>query len=638
MPPPVRSIQTANDTLASTQSVARAVPVQTYYVSAKVRMSVRFEEYGQQTKTDKPPTKSTLRAKGTSDPRSGLKVIEDPGAPTGIKRFVVVSSAANPGAASGVSGTKDAGSGTQTLDGLIPMTASWKQNSVKEADQLTLKFKYTDFPMDPRAIRSVSVEFYLGTVKPEDHARGMRGENRDASFDRGEEPLNVIPDNWVDDNGKMRTNLRFEGWADKIKISLPEDGQATVEMECRDNTCLLIKEKRPPQFFMDTEIPIDEAVAKYLTLFKQCQGLSVEYRPIGVRDDKTPPRLKQASKGVYPPNLGPPAAKDGGGSDAGSVLDYLIDCVGSLGHSLRVEGTRIIIQQAQSLLDGLSQQRQDDPYVARVTEEGRWPIRAMLWGQNIQTLDVTRDYARNEAKNVEVRCYDPIRKNLLVARYPLKEGRVESKPPGEGKSDNAWIVRRVSGIRDQATLNNIAREVFENQNRRELEVAVKTKNLASFGGGNSDPDLLDLRPGDDLQIELDANPDSTIGGIEQTLRNEEKRDALINAGFSTKFAAAYIKSYTDGGFQRIFKVREVSADWGDEGISFDLSAVNFIEARVEKGKKLPEALVAAKPRKVAPKPAAVLPTSSNSVSTSGPVSSQEQISSQEPNSSSSSGP
>lgn len=574
-----------------------ATPTQTYYVSAKARLFVRFEEYGKPTPNDAAPKGSSLRMKGVAPDRGALKVIEDPGAPPGIKRFVLVSSAKNQGAASGVKATKDAGDGTEVIDGIIPASASWHLNTIRDADQLTLKFRYVDLPIDPRPLRAIAVEFYLGTVTPENFGAWMRNSASPTASGSGQRPVNLLPDSWVDANGRPRSNLRFQGWVDKMKTTF-SDGEAMIEMSCTDNTRLLIKTVAPPQYVVSKDIAIDEAIAKYLSNFPTLEGMSIEYRPAGQRTAKNPPRIKDALSGTaYQPGLGPPVTKGAGATeDTNSVWDYLAECTGAIGHIIRVDGTRIIIQQPLSLLDGLTAARQDDPYLTRETSAGRFPIRAMIWGQNISDLDIERDFARGQPKNVEVRSWTNERKNLLVARYPLAAHRVTTKLPGEGKTDADWIVKRVRGITNQATLDDIAQQIFMNQNRSEVLLSVKTKNLASFGGGNADPDLLDLLPGDNIQVEMDANTDaSTIGGFEQNVRNDQRRESLMALGIKKEFADAYIKSYTDGGFQRTFRVKEMGVEWGDEGVSFEIAAVNFIVARVDAPKMGAAAAKAALP-------------------------------------------
>ena len=92
------------------------IPPQVYYPRAKVRLYVRFEEYGEDV-GDPPPTKSIPRIVGLKDERGGtMKYIKDPAAPAGVTRFVVVSSSYKPGANPQLKGSKSTDEFSQTID------------------------------------------------------------------------------------------------------------------------------------------------------------------------------------------------------------------------------------------------------------------------------------------------------------------------------------------------------------------------------------------------------------------------------------------------------------------------------------------------------------------------------------------
>lgn len=183
-------------------------------------------------------------------------------------------------------------------------------------------------------------------------------------------------------------------------------------------------------------------------------------------------------------------------------------------------------------------------------------------------------------------CYNGRRKKTLVARYPLKKDRVMRAPPGNETNDK-WLVVRVSGIEDEKTLRVIAQGVYETIGRREMEVSLTTKNLGSFGGGNLDPDALDLKVGDPVDIEVNRDTDAaTINAIEEKTTTQAA-EYLKALGYSPAFATAYAQAATNLGVPTTFRVRGVSYDWdNEEGIVIDLELVNYIEVRADK--QLPE--------------------------------------------------
>jgi len=548
-------------------------PEQSYFPGAKVRLRIRLEEFGTKVLVNKAPKLSSPKLKGVKDERAPLVVKDEPG----FRGLVLVAKGSTtPGP--GTVQQRSSDNLTHEVAGVIPKKATWKQNGLRTADTLTLTIRYQDMPVDPRVVRACAVSFYLGTVTEQEYAAGISGEIRGY----GGESMRIIPDAYTDDNGNQRTNLRFQGWVDKWKVTKGE-GEALIELECVDNTRLLEKQVRPPRLSVALDKPLDRAVAEYLTHFPQMEGLVVEYLPRG----SAPPVLKAVlAKSSHVPDVGPPGGGGGStGGDSETVLDYLTTVVGSVAHSMRIDGTRLIIQRATNLLGDDAGARVDDPYVARDLPSGRYPVRAFIYGRNILEYEVSRDFARKQPKNIEVRSYDPERKNVVVARYPEGNDQVVNAGPGDGHEDKDWVVVQVpDGVRDPNMLKQIANEIYATQGRQELMVSVKTKNLASFGGGNMDPDILDMVLGDAFEILENRGYDGqgTVAELEQQLTaaaaNEE---ALVSLGFPRDFASAYATAYTNAGFQRQFKMKTMTVDWDiDQGVSFDLDGANYIVARV----------------------------------------------------------
>lgn len=574
---------------------------QLYYPGAKARLSIRFDEFqdtGPGTPKDQamkmakanPMTSRTTTLRGKGNVRGIAKVVDDPGAPPKIKKFLILPlSGTNPqGRPTDQPGSADGF--TKQIVGIIPKTASLKLNGIRSADQLTLAIKWIDCPMDPRVIRACAVEFYLGTLRSDDFAAGAHGRSRPTApggFTDGTagQPLNLIPDEWTDDHGRTRSNLRFQGWVDKWAVTFDE-GEPLIKLECRDNTQLLLNQDHPPALVIDTSKRIDEAIAEILANFPQFAGLSVVYKPTSTAAADVPTVNKVLDGSSHRPDLGPPAAKGGGGSETTKVWDYLLDICGAIGHAIYVDGNDVIIQKPTSLLNGRSQPREDDPYgTGRTLLSGEYPNRPMIFGRNILSMQIDRDFARATPKNIELRAYTA-RKNALVARYPEKADRVVSSLPGDGRSDEKWVVKRIGyPVKSADELKNIAQQVYESQGRGEVKVKLKTKNLGSYGGDNYDPDLLDLHTGDNFQILIDPAVGYLSGPtqIQSQLQASDLGQAFLSQlGFDADFSKAYAKAYTNVGVQSIYRVRTMQMEWGvDEGVSLDIEGANYVEARVD---------------------------------------------------------
>jgi hypothetical protein len=563
---------------------------QSYYPSAKCRLTIRFEEGALKAEVKKKTsTKVTTTLKGVKDDEGApLDAVSDSSSPTGVKRYVL-QRGANVSGGGPQKQDSSADKFTHLIGAIVPKTATWNQNGARTSDQLTLEIPFRDLPFDPRVIRSCAVEYYLGTVTADDFAAGQQGITRaDVNGNdtaNGAEPLHVCPDSYVDPNGTQRTNLRFEGWVDEWSNDWPEDGEPMISLECRDNLTLLIDQIAPPKLVIAAKDPIDKAVATYLSNFPQCEGLTVEYRP----SDEEPPTLDASlAKTAFKPELGPSPAK-GGASGELKAWDYITDVCGALGLICRLEGTNLIIQRARTLTSSNTDQRSDDPFKPRNLPSGTADKRRMIYGRNINQMIVKRKYGKGSPQNVEVRCYMPRRKKTLVARYPTESDKkvVGSAKPGDGRNDQKWLVWRVAGIENEDTLKNIAQTIYESVGRNEITVSISTKNLASFGGSNTDPDILDMRAGDSIDVfvnrDLENDEFSTITTIEQILLIQNKaKEFLMNAGYGADIAQAYADAYSQNGFQTTLRVKNSRYDWStDTGVKISIDAINYVEIRLD---------------------------------------------------------
>ncbi len=555
-------------------------PEQSYFPSAKCVLVIRFDEFGDPTFSKKvAKLRPPQILNGLKDKRSKLVVKVDV-TPQGVKRFLISdgSPAKPPGPAQDQASSAD--DLTHSIFGIVPKTAKWNQNGTRIADTLSMSLRYCDMPIDPRTVRACGVYYYLGTVTEEEFRRGIAGELRRSSG----EALHLVPDTYLDSNNKQRTNLRFEGWIDTWETDWSNGAEPLVNLECRDNTSLLIEATAPTSLHVGAEKPIDEAVAVYLSNFPQFNGLAVEYHP----SDSKPPVLK----GLLSPvamrgKLGPVVAQGGGGSATTktSVWDYLTDVCGRIGHIIRVEGLTVIIEEARTLYSNKTGARSDDPYKPRSLASGDAPYRRFIYGRNVLDMKMKRVFTKRAPTNIQVNSYTP--NEMFSVRFPTKEDRVALGMPGDSNSEQKWQIVTVKGVIDKGVLKLIARNAYESIGRNELQVTLKTRNLASFGGGNLDPDILDMRTGDTFEflVNRDDDKNNQLTSIESTLLAQAKTLQFMQAlGHNGPFAQAYAKAYSAAGFQTTFRTKSVAFDWkcgdgGDGGVTIDLTGMNYIEVR-----------------------------------------------------------
>lgn len=536
----------------------------------KVSLIVRFEDYGA-TNVPAPPVKPPHLRTGKSD--QPLQVTRD-----GSRFVLTMSTGAQPGGPQGQSVSDDGR--TFRIDGLIPLEATLSRNGVRTADTASITIAYRDLPIDPRVIRALGVVLFMGTSTPEERELGIRGTtrgDRGPGVDNAAEPLSVIADTWLDAQGNQRSNERFTGFADSIVTSFPRGEMPSVRIECTDNTRLIINQDAPPKLGIAADKPIDEAVASYLSNFPQMLGMSIEYRPAS----SSVPMLKSVlAKSAYKPDLGPSA----GASSKLSVWDYITDACGALGLMARVEGSTVIIQRPRTLYATAGATRPNDPFTGRILPGGRvLSQRTLVVGRNVLDIEFARSFTHGAQQNIEVRCYDPVQGKTLVARYPEKGDRVAQPLPGNA-SEQKWNVIVVEGITNEPALRAIAQGAYEAQGRQEITVSAETRSLASYGGSNDDPDLLDVLAGDGFEIEIARESEglSSVGATEEAIASRAEQ-FLREKGFDAGFSKAYGEAMKNAAFQRSFRVRNVKLDYSrEDGITWSTEMGNYLVVRSDK--------------------------------------------------------
>lgn len=575
---------------------------QDYVPRWRVRLIIRFDEFGNYSHLQaKVPAKPTKSLNGTNINRTDLVVTPDPMSPPGTTRYLLQGQ----GTTTFGTGQQQASSSdglTQVVEGIVPMEFKWSQNGIRTADTLMFTCRLIDLPIDPRTVRSIAVVFLLGTIPIGDAAAEVfagtgdgGGGTLQGSPGSSAQPAAFLPETWTDGNGQQRTNVRFQGWVDKWTVEWSDENDPVLRCECRDNTQLFLTQHAPPALNVAANLPIDKAFAQYLTHFPQFAGLSIEYRPPGT----TPPALGDVlAKSAYRPHLGPPPSHGGGGTEQLTVWDYFTDCCRAIGHGLRIEGTTLVIQRTRALTSSNVTARGDDPfkgrrlpgqhmYIAGTSNDPKTlQYRQLIWGRNLFEMRCERNLTKNAPQNIEVRSYNSEQKQILVGRFPLPADRQVYAIPGDATPDQKWLVLTVPGVKDAATLKVIAQEVYENLGRNELTWELRTINFASFGGDNGDPDLLDMRPGDPLEVLVarDEQASSTTTATERDLSTQARNaQRMKDIGFDAAFADQYAKTYTDANFPSVFRVKQMDVNGSiDDGVEFGIQAVNYVEVRADK--------------------------------------------------------
>ena len=518
---------------------------------------------------------------------------------------------------------------------VVPRMATIELPGLVQAGTFELEFAWKDFPLDPRLVRAMSVFIHLDTVKESDFADGMV---QTPNPQQGRATLSsvLVP---------SPQNLVMVGTADGQKTHYHKNGHS-VTFRGRDLRGLFLDAKIAAGTLqkIDPTQSIDQLIQGLVNKFwpqgSTAQPIQVLPAPAAWWPDNTVP---SPQKLATTPREAKNAAGQGtqssmqGDSAATSFWDVIVRYCKLCGAIPQFVGQQLYVVPAQSIFDVrqaiANQQAQQtlgyssagmpvqSPFAKQKPRNLKSPIvakpetlyyRAMVFGRNIDDLTFERKLGGQTVPAVLVTSYDssrPGKQKTLTAYYPkeadpnytgpvsntAKPGLTSKVGSGGQTQQNDIIPVRVHGINDKKQLAQIAYAVYQQIGRQELGGSCSTKNLASFGGDNADPDLLRLRPGDPVNFRVDASDLTTYPPIVSEL-NQNYRNAnsgqLSNAimariGKDNKTLADLVAKMQLGSIfamESTFRTNNVKFGWNiADGITVDFDFQNYVEARFTPG-------------------------------------------------------
>lgn len=422
---------------------------------------------------------------------------------------------------------EDWGAGTTDLYTVTatPREVEIHRNDARTADTIRLQLDLRDFPFDPRTVRSVKVELYLGDILA---------------------PTGGI-DVDVDNFGA------FTGFSDSIEAIRSEAGDF-VTIEGRDFTGL----------FLDTAWPggmidVTQTLADVISTI-------IDAVPGAGQIGQSPPICYSpgADSVILADAIGrkkfTPQQKD----DCWTVLVDLCGRVGLV--PVFVLDVLCILSPADF---GVSRTDFVNDGVLTTLSS------TLEYGSDLTRLRYTRHAKEAARKQIEVRCWDETTRKASTAKFPTQAIVNKATVGTDGKvtTQNAPILPYfVTGTHTAADLATIAERVYLEASREEMEVEVETMDMVDMDNN----DVTKLGNGARVTITIGKALITDIAGLSQS-----EAIAALTSGpralardVATAFVAAFATS------QRLaisFYCKEAKHYWSREnGYRCELTCINYV--------------------------------------------------------------
>ena len=469
---------------------------------------------------------------------------------------------------------------------LIPVTARIERNGLMEADTASITFDFSTLPVDPRILRAVFIDLVIGTVTADEFQQGVVGVVRgDGS------PLSLvgrIPGQEI----RQGSSTRFVGYVDDWSTSAGPDGDM-VEVTARDLTAPLIDERLPSGLRLDLQKPLADAVQELIDNFAATRGLQVIFgNPAdgGADRGNRGPIIADAVPKPRKARRGRQTRRVRSGDAAMSVWDHIVDTVVAGGYLPVIRGMQLYIIEPRTFY------------------ERRAGAKRLVYGHNLVDLQFARKLGGSKVPTIEVRCPDPEIGKTRWARAPVKPGQIASGVFGEQDPPKARRANKVSpggttqeeiktilvsGISDGSTLERVARSLYEQIGRQEIEGSFATYDITAFGS-DDEGDLLDLQAGDPVELLIaplnsassgdstNTTPGGSVNSYQEIASFSIGRRQLFleRLGYPPATASRLALAQEQTALNTTFRVQDVIIDWSQaDGVRIEGDFVNFIVIR-----------------------------------------------------------
>lgn len=434
-------------------------------------------------------------------------------------------------------------------------------NDYTQADTFNADVDFSQFPFDPRLIRSCSVSI---------HMQDMKG--------------------LTDANGKMKvfkpstSNAIFLGFVDENSIEFNETTR-TVKLEGRDYTSIFI-DKKYLGGPVDTAQPLETILAKLLSEIPENANAGIT---LDNRTGEDLPTLGASSESLDP------KATLKNHAPTSTYWDIMQKLCAQAALIVFIDRDKLVVSKPRIL-----------------KTENRKTAPVMAYGKNLKSLSIKRKLGRLRGFNLIVRSILLGSKKVETVTLP-QDGTAEwSKATGipnetvyqpsvsvEGaavddaaKKPAPAISYSVSGVADRDELVKIGESVYEEMGTQEIEGSFETMEM-TVADGQSTPqsfDLLKLRNGAPVAIYIDQGDIREITALENpdmsANRQAKIEKYLASRNYPKDISAAISQSFNNMKYHNVFYTKSVEFSLSaEQGFSVKVEFMNFIEAKQSLGGK-----------------------------------------------------
>lgn len=432
--------------------------------------------------------------------------------------------------------TQQEGSTSSQILQVHPKSVRLESNDHNHADSCELTVDWTEAGVDPRMLDNAVVAVWIANT-----TNGFLDRTRDV--------------------------LRFVGLTKEIEATRSTSAAAEVRFSCIDyTTCFL--EAKP---FGSSGIPwYDQTLEDaWRTIVSQTPGAEQLADRLVLEGLDTFPVLGKAVASRFAKIGKVPVHPD---TDAWAVWQQ---CVGMCGLISYIRLDECVITTATNYYSEI-----DSPL--------------MIWGMNLEEWSELR-HTSGVAKGIGCTAYNPLTQRTIEAFYPpvgdkrLKHKRANAKPVKAGPSKSGKPRKQkaaptqadirlneerdyfpIQGITEEAALLDMAKRIYEERSRQECEGSFKTREMSVLTEHNDDFDMLALKAGDTVRVEMEPDQAQTLAALPS---DDRRREFLTARGYTDDIANLIIKNMEE--FTRLgakFHVHSVTTELrvSEKGGSFSI--------------------------------------------------------------------